>query len=332
MLAGQSSAVILAALEASALTAEEELCFKSLPPAGFTLFRRNLSPQFKDIKKLCYSLQALVPPGQPRMMVAIDQEGGRVARLKSPFPDGGPALELAGGRDDTEGQLVIENHAFTVGACLRELGIQINFAPVLDILSRDDNPSIGDRCFGRDAESVAIRAGAFMRGLIASDCVPCLKHFPGQGHGAADTHEGGTRIDLSKEELLARELVPFMRLMQDAPLLMISHAIYPALDPQLPASLSSRIIQDLLREQLQYKGIVVTDDMNMKAIGQDKASWSEAIVQSVAAGADLVLVCRELERYRWAAEALAREAQKSSRFAARMEQALQRLHALRSKL
>ncbi|MDQ3231881.1 MAG: hypothetical protein M3Q07_08690, partial [Pseudobdellovibrionaceae bacterium] len=201
----QASAVILAALEGTSLSAEEQKCFQRLPPAGFTLFRRNLSPEFARVRRLCTSLQSLIDASAPPMMLAIDQEGGRVARLKQPFPDGGPAMLLAEGRVDTDALLTVENHGYIVGSALAGLGLNVNFAPVVDVLSNEDNTAIGDRCFGRSTESVTQRAFAYLHGLQASGVLGCLKHFPGQGDAGADTHEQGTVIDASMDTLFNRE-------------------------------------------------------------------------------------------------------------------------------
>ncbi|MCX6130679.1 MAG: hypothetical protein NTX25_16670 [Proteobacteria bacterium] len=160
----------------------------------------------------------------------------------------------------------------------------------------------------------------------------CLKHFPGQGEAGADTHAEATIIEASLETLMKRELQPYLAMMHECPMIMVSHAIYPALDAVYPASLSKHIMQDFLRQKLQYQGLVVTDDMNMKAIAQDKETWTTAVLNSVAAGADLVLVCRDLDRYRWAIEALARESERSPAFQNRLTDALQRLHSLRTRL
>jgi len=328
----QASAVILAALEGISLTAEEQKCFQKFPPAGFTLFRRNLSPAYVQVRRLCSNLQALNAAGAPPLMVAIDQEGGRVARLRQPFPDGGAAMHMAEGRTDPDALLTIENHGFIVGSSLASLGLNVNFAPVVDILSNQNNNSIGDRCFGHTSETVSMRATAYMRGLQGSGVLGCLKHFPGQGDAEADTHEQGTVIHASMDTMFGRELIPFLALMNECSMIMISHAVYPALDPQKPASLSVKIMQGFLREQLNFQGLIVTDDMNMKAIAQDRHTWTDAIIASVAAGADLVLVCRELDRYRWAAEALSREARKSFSFHRRLSEAHRRLAELRSRL
>ncbi len=330
MRASEAGAVILAALEGTALTPEEKLCFQQCTPAGFTLFRRNLSPDFPNIRTLSVELQSLME-GLP-LLLAIDQEGGRVARLRAPFPLIGPALDMGGGGTEPETLQFLKNHAYVQASSLLGLGINANFAPVLDILTREDNVAIGDRCFGRDAETVTARAGAYLAGLQEGGVLGCLKHFPGQGHAAFDTHESSAIIDIDRDTLWARELKPFMALMPAAPMLMISHSIYPAIDPKLPASLSPAMLQGLVREKLDYRGVIVSDDMNMKAIDQDRKPWCEAIVASLHAGADLVLVCRELERYRWAVEAIDQERSRSPSFAKRWQEARLRMGALRSRL
>ncbi|MBC7661891.1 MAG: glycoside hydrolase family 3 protein [Chitinophagaceae bacterium] len=325
MSSNQASAVILTALEGVRLNTEEQQCFERLPPAGFTLFRRNISPYFSATRDLCDELQTLRGTINLPLLIAIDQEGGRVARLKAPFPDFGPAMGLADGRTDASALIEIENIGFSMAATLKQLGINVDFAPVLDVLSREENVAIGDRCFGRNPETVAVRSEAFMRGLHSGGVLGCLKHFPGQGDAGVDTHETGAMIIADRELLDSRELYPFQKLIPDAPMVMISHAVFEALDPHRPASLSSKIMLDLLRGEMGFRGLIVSDDMNMKAIDQSREPWSEAIVASIAAGADLVLVCRELDRYRWAVEAISKEATKSPAFAKRLADAVDRV-------
>ncbi|RYZ59559.1 MAG: glycoside hydrolase family 3 protein [Proteobacteria bacterium] len=328
----QASAVILTALEGVRLSADEKQCFEQYPPAGFTLFRRNISPYFSATRELCDELQTLRGTLDLPLLLAIDQEGGRVARLKAPFPDYGPAMNLASGKSDGAALIEIENIAFAMGATLRQLGINVDFAPVLDILTREENVAIGDRCFGRDRESVTLRGGAFLRGLHHGGIMGCIKHFPGQGDAGVDTHETGALITADRAILDEREIYPFQKLIPEAPMVMISHAVYPALDSERPASLSSRVMLDLLRGELGFRGLIVSDDMNMKAIDQSRKPWCEAIIASIAAGADMVLVCRELERYQWAVEAISEEAAKSPAFARRLADANDRVIEVRNRL
>jgi beta-N-acetylhexosaminidase len=326
-----ASAIVLAAIEGPELAPAERAFFGTEQPAGVTLFRRNLPDAGDRPRELVRSLQALRAPGEPPFLVAIDQEGGRVARLAAPFPNDGPAAALVGGRADAAALGQIEAYALRVGRELAALGVNVNFAPVADVLSRPENVAIGDRAFGCDAHAVTARAGAFLRGLHAAGLAACLKHFPGQGDAPADTHECDASIDAPRALLESRELVPFRALAGAAELVMLSHCVYPALD-RCQASRSRAVIQGLLRGELGFRGVVASDDMNMRAVPQDERDWAAALVEAVAAGVDLLLVCRELERARLAVAALRAEARRSPAFAARAEEAAGRVRALRSAL
>jgi beta-N-acetylhexosaminidase len=225
----------------------------------------------------------------------------------------------------------IRGIAQDVGSELASLGINVNFAPVCDVLTEATNTSIGDRAFGVTPDSVTSRAGSFLEGLHEAGVLGCLKHFPGQGAATVDTHVGGATVALTRHELEQTHLPPFRSLLPFAPMVMISHCIYPALGPG-EASSSKAIITGLLKDELGYNGVVVSDDMNMGAVPQDPAHWQDAIINSVAAGVDMVLVCRHLERYELAHEALTREASRSSAFRERLEDAASRMTSMRKHL
>ncbi len=325
-----ASTVLVAGLDGVEMTSSEIDFYREEKPSGVTLFRRNVSEDFRRVKALNDSLQKLIGQDCPGI-VAIDQEGGRVRRIREPFPDFGPALELFS--DDEEGvrQHKIRNYGRVVGSSLRELGVNVNFAPVLDILTNENNTAIGDRVFARDAKLVSQRAGAFLEGMQAAGVKGCLKHFPGQGDADFDTHLSSAVIDYTKEELWNREISPFRDLAHSCDLMMISHAIYPAYDSK-PASVSKVIMEDLLRGELSYQGLVVSDDMNMEAINQDKALWQASLVEAVANGADLLLVCQGLDKFKIALEGLRSEARKSKAFHDRLEVAASRIIDFRKTL
>lgn len=326
-----ASAVVVAAIEGDRLTQDELAFFRDEPVAGVTLFRRNLSPHFSQIRQLTREIQETRAAGTPPMIIAIDQEGGRVARLPQPFPNLGPAQALFEGRSDPDALLKMENYGYVVGSSLLQLGVNVNFAPVVDVLTNPGNDAIGDRVFGTEPESVSLRAGAFLKGMQAAGVYGCLKHFPGQGDAAVDTHLGSARVDVPLPQLETRELVPFQKLLPQAPMVMVSHCIYPVWD-HLPASLSQVVMQKLLRQDLGYKGLVVSDDMNMGAIPQDTAAWAASIVKAVEQGADLILVCRHLDRIKLALEALRAEAAESRSFQKRLQEAAERVTAFRYRL
>lgn len=333
-----AAAVLVCAIEGTTLSPEEKSFFREIQPAGVTLFSRNIPTPYTQVRQLVNELQSLRGPGRPPMLIAIDQEGGRVARIKSThaggsaaFPDRGPALALEGGRSDDAALSVITSYGAHVGNALAKLGVNINFAPCCDVLSNSDNQAIGDRAFSKDANGAAIRAQAFLTGLQSAGVRGCLKHFPGQGHASADTHTTGTSIDLSLTDLEARELIPFRHMLHDVDLVMLSHCIYPQLAPQ-EASRSPWIIRELLRKRLGFKGVVVSDDMNMGAIPQDEQSWEAALIETIAAGADLLLVCEHLERFVRAHAALTQAAKRSPAFAVRLSSAADHVYDLRRRL
>jgi beta-N-acetylhexosaminidase len=332
-----AGAVLVCGVEGTELTPQELAFYASVAPSGVTLFARNVADDpktpgsFAPVAALCRALQTTRPRGAPPLIIAIDQEGGRVRRLKAPFPDHGPAMHLAGGRDDEAALAEVQAAAQALGARLAALGINVNFAPVLDVLTEPTNTAIGDRAFGTTATAVSRRGGAYLDGLTAAGVLGCLKHFPGQGDAKVDTHLGSARIATSRPQLDERELAPFKAHLGRAPMVMISHCIYPALADE-EASRSQRVINGLLRDELGFRGVVVSDDMNMGAIPQDLGPWAEAVVGAVAAGADMILVCRHLERYQAAHATLAREAERSPAFARRLGEAAARVLALRAKL
>lgn len=326
-----ASQVVLASLGGKEITDEERAFFREESPAGITLFRWNIPEPYQLIKHIIADLQSLRPKGAPPFIIAIDQEGGRVSRLPLPFPNLGPAQSLFGGDSDAAALAKVTAYAADVGSALVQLGINVNFAPVCDILTEPSNKAIGDRVFGLTPATATLRAGAFLKGLQSVGVLGSLKHFPGQGNARNDTHLASCEIDLSDEELSDRELVPFKALAPSAPMVMLSHCIFPAWD-HAPASLSKIIIDDILKGRCKFEGLVVSDDMIMDAIPQSGTAWEDAIVAAVANGVDLVLVCKHLSRAKSAISALRREAAQNSSFATRLEDAAAKVMAMRRRL
>ena len=323
-----ASGILVAGIEGTQITQGELAFFESEQIAGVTIFRRNVTPRLEDLRTLVRAFRSTCQnPSEPNI-VAIDQEGGRVARLRSPFPDLGPAQKIAEGKDDPAALDFISSYGFAVGAVLRSLGIDTDFAPVCDVLTNEATMAIGDRVWGIDPGIAANRAGSFLEGLSRAGVKGSLKHFPGQGDAAVDTHAGSATVDRPLDELQARELVPFIKLLSKAPMVMMAHVIYPQVCP-FRASRSSIWIEDLLRSRWQYQGLVVSDDMDMGAVSQGEKQWQEELVASVAAGIDMLLVCRHLERFKIALEGLRREMGKSKAFTNRVEVAALRVRAMR---
>ena len=330
--AGEAGAVLVGALDGSAITKVEETFFRRAQFSGVTLFKRNIPDDLAETSALTQSIQNLNTSTDAPLLIAIDQEGGRVSRLRGhPFPDEGPAMELAGGKSDDEALQQIRSYGETIGESLLRLGINTNFAPVVDILTEPVNTAIGDRAFGTDVDPVCDRAGAFLGGMQAKGVLGCLKHFPGQGDAKVDTHEGTATVDLPAKMLNDRELVPFRALLNKTAMVMISHCVYPSLD-SVEASRSPKIIGGLLRGEMGFRGAVVSDDMVMGAMPSDEKAWQEAIVESLMAGADLILVCQHLDKCRMAHDAIVRAAQKSKPVRMRLAEACEYVMGVRKQL
>lgn len=305
----ECASLVIASLSSFKINPEERRILRSEGFSGITLFRRNISPNFFQVSELTESIQknskssSLLGLSQ---FIAIDQEGGRVARIRdSRIPDAGAPLRAFLGRsgideketDHATEYNALKDYGFHLGKSLRSLGINTNFAPVLDLYTEPSNTAIGDRCFGFSLEKAKPRAKAFIKGLDESGICYSLKHFPGQGDAQHDTHFSSSSIEVSLQTLLKREISMFTDFLSAAPMVMISHAIFPELDHRKPASLSPAIISELLIKKLNYKGLVVSDDMLMKAVDQTGFDeWAEKLIEAIVAGTDLLLVCNELVR------------------------------------
>src|SRR5439155_8944763 len=195
-----------------------------------------------------------------------------------------------------------------IGDELRALGVDIDFAPVLDVHTNPANPVIGERAFGRDAATVARRALAFARGLDAAGVLACGKHFPGHGDTDTDSHLELPRIDHDWDRLEKVELLPFRRAAAAGlPIIMTAHVVFAALDAQRPATLSEQVITGLLRGKLGYRGVIVSDDLDMRAIAGHMGA-DHAAVAAVRAGCDVLLLCCDAANQGLADEGLVKEA------------------------
>lgn len=309
------------------MTADEQRQFTKQLFAGVTLFTRNIPPDISHLRSLNHELQSLYRGDLP-CIIAIDQEGGRVRRIRGSFPDPGPALRIADGKWDDAAIQVIQDWSKRVHLELENLGINVNFAPVCDLFTEPTNTAIGDRVFGQTLEQALPRIAGFLAGMETTSVHGCLKHFPGQGDAAADTHLQACHIRLSEQQLRARELAAFRPFLHRVPMVMLSHCVYPVWD-HVPASTSSKIAQQLLRSELGFDGLIVSDDMVMSAIPQDTQEWQQSLISAIAAGVDLLLVCRDLDRMMLAVDAIENEARKSSSFARRLEDAALRVDRFR---
>lgn len=262
---------------------------KEYKPGGVILFSRNLE-SLEQIIELTSDLQACSPHSP--LLIAIDQEGGRVSRLPKSFTIF-PPCEVLGRCNSSE---LAYAAAATTAKELRAVGINMNMAPVLDVNSNPANPVIGDRAFGATPGPVCELGLATVGGLQDNRVVACGKHFPGHGDTNADSHKELPVVSASRERLDAVELPPFRHAAtHGVATMMTAHVRYRALDDGVPATLSPIIVGKLLREEWRYDGVVLTDDLEMHAI-IDHYGIEDATVRAVAAGCDMPLICKDRNR------------------------------------
>ncbi len=265
------------------LTADERAFFRDADPWGFILFARNIEAP-DQIRALTAALRDTVGRDTP---ILIDQEGGRVQRLRPPhWRDWLPALEQVEASRPGFAARGMWIRARLIAAELRDLGIDTNCAPICDVPVPGVHPIILNRCYGRDAPSVAGIGRAVADGLLAGGVLPVLKHIPGHGRPVADSHLELPRTDAPMAALEAQDFAPF-RALSDLPLGMTAHVVYDAVDAQAAATLSPAAI-GLIRTQIGFDGLLMTDDISMKALSDDLAANS---AEALAAGCDLILHC-----------------------------------------
>ena len=291
---------------------------------GVMIFRPNIATP-GQLAALVADLRGAAPGDQP-LLVSIDQEGGLVQRLKAPATVWPPMLSVGGAGDVARTAAV----GRALGEELAAVGVGWNFAPVLDVHTNPANPVIGNRAFGTSPERVARHALAFWRGLRSAGLVGCGKHYPGHGDTYTDSHHELPVVAHDADRLRAVELAPFAAAARAGiESIMTAHVLYPALDPDRPATLSRRIATDLLRDELGFRGVLVSDDMGMKAVA-DRYSIEELAVGAIEAGCDHLLVRQPVARQRAAFEAIVRAAEARSDVRARVEESAARVAALKA--
>lgn len=252
--------------------------------AGVCLFRKNVQHR-RQLAELVEQIREVLGP---EALIAIDQEGGAVLRTTD-LPEAPSAMALGAADDPALAEAV----GAAVGRGLISLGINWDYAPVLDVNTDPRNPVIGDRSFGSDPAKVAELGLSWARGLEGAGVMACVKHFPGHGDTYLDSHLALPVVRKPREQLEAVEFYPFRRAVEAGiSSIMTAHILYPALDPEYPATLSQAILTGLLREEWGYDGLVVTDSMDMQAITQfsaDRFNPGAAALHAFGAGADLVL-------------------------------------------
>jgi beta-N-acetylhexosaminidase len=287
---------------------------------GFILFSRNCRdlPQIRSLCRLL-STTADLP------FIAIDQEGGGVHRLPPPLTHF-PAAAVIG---QTRNPDLAERFGRATAAELALLGINLDFAPVLDVGSNPKNPIIGDRSFGSTPDQVIAMALAWSKGLRSNGIIPCGKHFPGHGSTDKDSHLELPVVAKSLTELRAVDLRPFYHACRSRiGALMTAHLVFPALDERLPATLSRQIVNGILRQQLGYEGVVFSDDMEMKALTEN-FNTEEAALLSLHAGVDVLLYCHDLSKATAMFDLFCREGKRDKQMRDRIDESYARISKLK---
>ncbi len=269
------------------LEVDEAAFFRAVSPAGFILFQRNCVDP-RQLRQLVTDLRGTVDRSDP--LVLIDQEGGRVQRMRPPgwrdTPAPGRFAELAVSDPHAAEEAVRLNARLTADD-LHDAGINVNCVPLLDIAQPETTAAIGDRSFGRDAATVGRLAQAVVEGTMAGGVLPVIKHMPGHGRAAVDSHLELPHVDADLETLDSVDFAPF-RALAHLPLGMTAHLLYRAIDPDNPGTLSSTIIKEIIRDRIGFDGLLFTDDISMEAL---PGALEERSARALAAGCDLVLHC-----------------------------------------
>jgi beta-N-acetylhexosaminidase len=286
LLMGAPSAAILGCA-GTTLTAEEVAFFRDVKPWGFILFKRNIADP-NQVRALTAALRETV--GRPDAPILIDQEGGRVARLQPPhwrvYPPGRAYGELVA-NDPLTAREITRLGARLIAHDLLSLGINVDCVPVLDVPDPKGHEIIGDRAYGDTPEQVATLGRAAAEGLLAGGVLPIIKHIPGHGRAMADSHLELPVVKAKLAELDARDFAPF-RVLSDMPMAMTAHVVYTAIDRKNPATTSKKAIKKIIRESIGFDGLLMSDDLSMKALSGD---FRQRAKDSLAAGCDVVLHC-----------------------------------------
>jgi beta-N-acetylhexosaminidase len=314
--------LIVSGLPGATLDAETARALSEKRRAGVILFKRNVE-SIDGVYALCKEIGAATA-SEHGPFIGVDQEGGRVVRLPAPAIQLPPMQKLGAlGRPG-----LLRRAGVAVGAELLPMGLNLDFAPVLDVDSNPQNPVIGDRSFGSDAAVVGEMGSAFIDGLQARGVLACGKHYPGHGDTTQDSHLALPVVAHPRERLEEVELVPFRRAASLAGSFMTAHVVYEGLEPGVPATLSWRIATDLLRRELGFRNLLFSDDLEMRAVA-DRHGIEELAVMAVRAGCDVLLVCKDRDLADRAHAALVREADSNDEFFGRCMQAAERSRSAR---
>ncbi|MEA5512854.1 beta-N-acetylhexosaminidase [Nodularia sp. UHCC 0506] len=280
---------LILGISGTSLSDDDKRILSELKPVGVIFFAKNFldgmpyGVWLESFQNLNDQIREYTE--RDSMFMTLDHEGGRIIRTPLPITRFPYALLLRSHAREVAKATAIE---------LKSLGINLSWSPVADIFSHPQNPIIGTRAFGCNPETTAKGVCEYYRGLQESEILGCAKHFPGHGDTSKDSHIELPVLNLTLEELRTRELIPFKALIKEQiPVIMTAHILFPKIDPQFPATLSQNILKKILREELGFEGVVVSDDLDMKAVS-DMFTQSGTVAQALTAGCDLFIVSRNI--------------------------------------
>ncbi len=321
--------MIMAGFEGTALTPETEDLVRNHHVGGLILFSRNyenpeqLHTLIRDLQDVATSTST----GQP-LFISVDQEGGRVARLTEPFTKYPPLCCLGHAQSES----LAYRFGQSLAAELVDVGINMDYAPVLDVHTNPENPIIGDRAIASDPDTVARLANSFIRGFKDKGMIPVGKHFPGHGDTHLDSHLDLPTVTRDAATLEAVELVPFREtIAQGLEVIMTAHVIYTAWDKKNTATFSKTILQDILRQKLGFQGVIMSDDLEMKAV-ENYFPFDAFPRMGVEAGLDMFLICNSVEKVKTLHDQLIRDVDNGAIPTAPIQQSVERILHLKKNL
>jgi beta-N-acetylhexosaminidase len=324
----QVGQLLIIGFDATEMSPRVASLLTKVQPAGVILFARNISEP-EQTHRLMRECQKHVT--QP-LFTCVDLEGGTVDRFRAVLgPSPSPAEVFA-----TDNRALFRKHGRVIGENCRALGFNVDFAPVLDLAFEASRSVMSSRAVSDDPKQVVIYAREFLRGLSGAGVLGCGKHFPGLGEATLDTHHELPSVNKSLRKMWDDDLVPYRTLRRELPIVMVSHAAFPAVTPSstkqpTPASLSKKWITDILRKKIGYRGLICSDDLEMGGV-LAAAPIEQAMIGHIRAGGDLGLICHKEEFILQAYEALVREAERDKKFATRVEESSRRVTAFKKKM
>lgn len=320
---GSVGQLLIAGFDGTVMSSRLRALLTRLQPAGVVLFARNITDA-QQTHALLKDCQACV---STPMFLCVDMEGGTVDRLKNAIAPAPSAAEVFAAGD----RRLFRKHGKLIAQSCRALGFNSDFAPVVDLALEPSRTVMGSRAVSPDPRQTIVYAREFLAGLREAGVLGCGKHFPGLGEATLDTHHELPAVAKSLRRLWLEDLLPYRALRRQMPMIMVSHAAYPDVTrDRTPASLSKKWITDILRKKIGYRGLVVSDDLEMGGVLK-AGPIEQAAVEHIRAGGDLCLICHQEECILRAYEALVKEAERDRKFAGRVEESSKRVLVFKKK-